>query len=298
MRLIFRATGASAWLVALALVALASQSHAAAQATAAAQDDDAARSHFRLGQAHYENGSFAQAAAEFEEAYRLSRRPQLLYNVFVAHRDAGQLQQATEALRAYLELVPDAENGAMLRARLASMERLLEGQEAAAPEDEAGATDASDASLDADAIDDTDSSAMASGTTTSARPSAAPAASTTSSSSGGGGGMSPVGFIVGGAGLALTIAGAITGGVAMGMQDSLDSRCPNRACPAGEGLESERDTGAALAIATDVLIITGVATLATGVVLLFVLGEDAPDEAPVALGCGPQGCDAGMRLRF
>lgn len=297
MRLIFRATGASAWLVVLALAAFASQSHASAQATAAAQDDDAARSHFRLGQAHYENGSFAQAAAEFEEAYRLSRRPQLLYNVFVAHRDAGQLQQATEALRAYLELVPDAENGAMLRARLASMERLLEGQEAATPEDEASATDTSDASLDADAIGETDSSASTTAASTSARPTSTPAASS-SSTGGGGGGLSPVGFIVGGAGLALTIAGAITGGVAMGMQDSLDSRCPNRACPAGEGLESERDTGATLAIATDVLIITGVATLATGVVLLFVLGDDAPDEAPVALGCGPQGCDAAMRLRF
>ena len=51
-------------------------------------DDEAARRHFRLGQAYYQNGQFPEAAAEFEQAYQLSGRPQLLYNIYLAHRDA------------------------------------------------------------------------------------------------------------------------------------------------------------------------------------------------------------------
>src|SRR5688500_8532502 len=83
--------------------------------------DDEARRHFRLAEAHYANASFEEAAREFEEAYRLSQRPQLLYNIYLAYRDAADIDHAADALRRYLELVPDAEGAAMLRGRLAAL---------------------------------------------------------------------------------------------------------------------------------------------------------------------------------
>jgi tetratricopeptide (TPR) repeat protein len=96
-------------------------------ATALAQtDDELARRHFRVGQAHYDNGDFAEAAVEFEEAYRLSQRPALLYNVYLAHRDALHVREAYSALQRYLERVPDAPDRDALEARLVNMERALQ----------------------------------------------------------------------------------------------------------------------------------------------------------------------------
>src|SRR4051794_20172946 len=53
--------------------------------------DMEARQHFMIGKTLYDAGRFQQAAEEFDSAYQLSKRPQLLYNVYVAHREAGNL---------------------------------------------------------------------------------------------------------------------------------------------------------------------------------------------------------------
>ncbi|HEX5658844.1 MAG TPA: hypothetical protein VFX59_16710, partial [Polyangiales bacterium] len=87
-----------------------------------------ARERFELGRTFLEAGRFQQAAEEFEQAYELSGREQLLYNVYIANRDAGNLEHAVDALRSYLEKVPDAPDQINLRARLASMEAQLKGQ--------------------------------------------------------------------------------------------------------------------------------------------------------------------------
>jgi tetratricopeptide (TPR) repeat protein len=76
------------------------QQEAEAARTMSAIDAEA-REHFQLGRSFYEQGSFQQAAEEFEIAYRLSARPQLLYNVYVARRDAGNQPMAIDALRGY-----------------------------------------------------------------------------------------------------------------------------------------------------------------------------------------------------
>src|SRR4051794_4468626 len=88
--------GVRACLAAVVIGALGASSIALAQPSNA---DEQARTHFRLGNVHYEAGEFVEAAAEFQAAYELSHRPQLLYNIFVAHRDAGNLPQAISALR-------------------------------------------------------------------------------------------------------------------------------------------------------------------------------------------------------
>jgi len=253
--------------------------------------DDAARRHFRLGQAHYENGEFAEAATEFDEAYRLSQRPQLLYNVYVAYRDAGDMPHAAAALRSYLEQVPDAENGAQLHARLVAMDRVLA----------ASATTTTTTTT-------TDTTATDTSTTTSTATDSTVAADTTSDttpveppreSHGGGFGSSPVGWIVGGVGAALLVAGIVTGVMALDSQSSLDAMCgpDHHSCPAG--FQSTRDTGQALSAATDGLLIGGGVALVTGVVLLFLLTDGGSSDAPpVSASCGPTGCSAFVSGQF
>lgn len=118
-------------------------------------------------------------------------------------------------------------------------------------------------------------------------------------------GASPVGWAVGGAGAAMLIAGGVTGILAMRAESDLLDRCPDRRCPGDQDLNDVRadaDRGRALALSTDILLGAGVATLATGVVLLFVLPRDErrANEAGVTpvVGCDGAGCVAGAIGRF
>jgi tetratricopeptide (TPR) repeat protein len=95
-------------------------------APSAAETEEQARAHFRLGRAHYDNGNFAQAAVEFEEAYRISQRAALLYNIYLAYRDANDTRNAAEALRKYLALEQNIENRGQLESRLAALDKSLQ----------------------------------------------------------------------------------------------------------------------------------------------------------------------------
>src|SRR5262245_26705132 len=88
-------------------------------ATDADMTDQQARGHFRLGRELYSQGRFADAAKEFEIAYGLSGRGSLLYNVYLAYRDAQDTVNAARALRGYLTAVADAPDRPHLEARLA-----------------------------------------------------------------------------------------------------------------------------------------------------------------------------------
>ena len=95
------------------------------------------------------------------------------------------------------------------------------------------------------------------------------------------------------------IAGIITGVMALDAQNTLDAMCgaDHRSCPVG--FESTRNNGTALGQATDGLLIGGGITLATGVVLLFVLTDGGSSEQPpVSASCGPTGCSAFVQGSF
>ena len=61
-----------------------------------------ARSHYRVGQAYYEQGRYAEAIKEFEQAYDLTKRAALLYNIAQAHERMGNLEQAVASYEKYL----------------------------------------------------------------------------------------------------------------------------------------------------------------------------------------------------
>lgn len=88
-------------------------------------DDVRARGAFRLGRQFYEQGQFEEAAVEFERAYGLSGRGQLLFNAYLAYREAGDDANAARTLRGYLAEVPDAADRAHLQARLESLEATI-----------------------------------------------------------------------------------------------------------------------------------------------------------------------------
>jgi tetratricopeptide (TPR) repeat protein len=240
----------------------AASSEQAAEEQRAMQAMDAeARQHFQLGRTFYDSGRFQQAVEEFEAAYKLSGRPQLLYNVYVAQRDVGELQEAVDALRAYLDQVPDAPDRVNLKARLESLEAQAKRQ----AEQEALAAKAS------------------------AQPVAEPKTRTEIQ-------RSKVPFIVAGAGGGMLLGSVITGVLAKGKADDLDESCGGSTCPVSE--QSNVDSTRTLAITTDVLWSVGAATAITGVVLWLTGALDTEREVPVSLNVTPNGISTTLSGRF
>lgn len=67
-----------------------------------ASSDDAARRHFESGRAYFDRAQYDAAVREFEEAYRLSHRKELLVNVSRAYEAAGHVDRAIAALEQWL----------------------------------------------------------------------------------------------------------------------------------------------------------------------------------------------------
>ncbi len=236
--------------------------------------DEQAKAHFRVGKSLYDSGRFAEAAAEWQKAYDMSKRPELLYNIYVAHRDANDASAATAALRSYLELAEvEPSRRVNLEARLRALEQAAAAQPPPEPTSEqpkelAQAQPAPDPALEA-AADEADMAAIL-----------------------------PYALI--GVGGAMVIGGVVTGLMTQSKIDEVEDGCPDEMCPAGFGLEGRVDDIDKLALVTDVLLFGGVAVAGVGAVLLILDdGEQAPAAAPAAsLGCGPSGCMASVRGRF
>jgi tetratricopeptide (TPR) repeat protein len=273
---------------ALALAAVAGQ------AFAQSADEDA-RMHFRLGSAYYQSGRFQEAATEFQTAFDLSQRPQLLYNVFVAHRDAGNLAPAVDALRRYLEQVPDAADREQLTARLASMSRLVEQQAATQTTPTETQPEATEPEAQAEPGTGEAGATATEEPDVAAGPRAAELARTEP-------GRSPVPLVVLGSGGALILGSLITGLMASGKESDLEEMCgPDNACPPGVDFEDLASSGQTLATVTDILLIGGVVTAGVGVALWFSSGETAaevPPEPAATAACTTQGCFGSVTVRY
>ncbi|MCS6857156.1 MAG: tetratricopeptide repeat protein [Sandaracinaceae bacterium] len=92
-----------------------------------AQDEEARR-RFLEGRSAYEAGNYEEALRLFEEAYRLSPRPALLYNIGQAADRLRFDERALQAFEAYLEVSPqDAPNRAEVEKRIPYLRRRIEG---------------------------------------------------------------------------------------------------------------------------------------------------------------------------
>jgi tetratricopeptide (TPR) repeat protein len=250
-------------------------------------DDDAARSRFRIGQALYAEGRFTEAAREFESAYELSRRASLLFNAYLAYRDAGMLEDATRTLGIYLDASPDLEDGPALRARHQAMLRSVEQQRA---ERDAQAAERQRLEAERERLAREAEEARRREEEQRRRAEAADRGS-----------LMPVGLAVGGAGVAMLATGVVTGLLANAQYDELDENCPDGRCIVGYDASSNSSRGQRLARTTDALLFGGAAVTLTGLVIaLLGTGGSSDDEAPVAAsaGCGTSGCEAELRVRF
>lgn len=295
---------------AFAIFAFALPHEAAAQEAAAPadpsaptitpEDEEKARAHFRLGRAHYDNGNFAQAAVEFEEAYRISQRSALLYNIYLAYRDANDTKNAATSLRKYLELQKDVENRGQLEARLAALERSLADGTAPqpAPAAQPQPTEGAPAEQQPAEAQAPTEAAPAEATQ------AAPAEKETNL----------VPFVLMGTGGAMILGSVVTGIMTSGKQSDLDdarAACKKRGdCDSLEKkefdrIESLQSSGKTLALVTDILLFGGIAVAGTGAVLFILdMGDDGASDAASAyapkasVACLPGACAGSVTLKF
>lgn len=95
-------------------------------------DDARARELYDNGAVLYEEGRYEDAVAAFEEAYKLSRRPALLFNIANALERLGRYEEALDVLSRYRAYAPADERETLDR-RISNLERrIAEAKEAAA----------------------------------------------------------------------------------------------------------------------------------------------------------------------
>lgn len=261
--------------------------------TASAQEEsveDKARAHFRLGRAHYDNGNFAEAAVEFEEAYNVSQRAALLYNIYLAYRDANNTEKAAWSLKLYLEKEENIENRAQLQARLRALEEANAAAAAAAaaapaaaaqpeqPVEELTATPAPDGAVEATEPPEKKSNLVP--------------------------------FILMGTGGAMVITGIATGIMASGKKSDAEDLCPgltNCKEETKQEIQSLSDSQGTLALVSDIMMFGGIAVAGTGAVLwvLNLMSDGGSEEhATVAykptanLACMPGACHGTMSMNF
>ena len=285
---------------------------AAAPAPAQSQEERA-RAAFRLGRAHYDNGEFVKAAKEFQRAFELSGKYQLLYNVYLAYRDANMTRRAAEALRAYLDSEQDIPNRVQLEAKLRALDQSLKDKKPpAAPSPSPVQPAPTPAPTPAPGQEPTEEPAAEEPPQAEPEPAeqaARPAEETPAEKAepedeADSGDINLVPFILMGSGGAMIVGSIFTGVMAASAQSELEDKCPDKQCPADADLDALRDTqsrGETMAIVTDVLLFGGIAVAGTGLVLLLLDGaeeEPASESVTAGLGCSTTGCAGAVRVAF
>ncbi len=231
---------------AVILIAGLGPARAWAQEAVAPDDDERARLHFDAGTSYYAEGAYEQALQEFEQAYRLSPRPGLLFNIATTRERLGMLEEAAEAFERFLEISPNAENRQLLERRIENLRRRALARREGTPEPEP--------------LPEPEPTA----------PEPAPR----SSSGGGGDGLVLGGGIALGIGGAALIAFGVLGGLALAEQSAIEDGChATRSCT--------RDDVAGLAtytLAADVTWPIGAAAALAGVVLIALGASASPSE--------------------
>jgi tetratricopeptide (TPR) repeat protein len=237
-------------------------------------EDERARSLFLEGEAHYAAGRYELAAARYLEAYQLSQRPELLFNVGNAYERLGDYEKAAQYLGEYVAS-PRARDVVSVRERIrrleaAAAEQTRRTQEEEQPVPTAGSAD--------------------SAVTTS--PSLRPAAESRRTRATWwliGSGVSAAGAI--GMGLLAINAGSNAA------RKCVDTGRPVCLDTASSALAQET----AFAISADVLAVATVVTAGVGIYLLF---QDEGDEARPATATrlaptlGPDGLGVSLSGRF
>jgi tetratricopeptide (TPR) repeat protein len=88
-------------------------------------DVELAKAHFNTGQIDYDKGRFIEAAHEFEEAYRLSGKSLLLYNMGKSYDGASDFARALGAYRRFMSTVSQSNDRKFAENRVQLLETLV-----------------------------------------------------------------------------------------------------------------------------------------------------------------------------
>ena len=96
--------------------------------------DTRARELYKAGLTHYDLADYDRAVDEFKQAYELSHRPELLFNLAQTYRAKKDYDLALHFYRTFLELDPNARNRADVETTIAEVEATrAEARRAAEP---------------------------------------------------------------------------------------------------------------------------------------------------------------------
>ncbi|MFW6067570.1 MAG: tetratricopeptide repeat protein [Myxococcota bacterium] len=262
----------------------------AAPAAAQDGDDERGRFHFQAGASYYEAGEYEQALREFERSYEISKRPQLFYNISLAHQQLGDLESAILYLDRYLREVEEIPNRVNLERRLENLRKRLEEHEEA----ERQAAEETETDTGTDAGTGTD---VGTGTQTETEAEIGAEGGDEAGAGGESGFVGdtrtrgvdmdegpgvPAGAWIGwGVGAGSLVVGAVLGGLALKEKnDVADSPCGQAGtCTSDEVQKMDR-----MALASDVMMAVGIAGAVTGTVLFFVMRDGASGEREAAAG--------------
>jgi tetratricopeptide (TPR) repeat protein len=83
---------------------------------------------FFLGKTYYDQGAYKKAVKLFEESLRLSKKPDLLYNIAKCHESLGNLEKAIKSYESYLKKTGRSDS--VIEARLRNLKQRFAAQKA------------------------------------------------------------------------------------------------------------------------------------------------------------------------
>ncbi len=266
--------GLALWLALAALGATRAQAQEpGAVAPAAPVDDEKerkAKDLYEQGNTHYDLAEYDQAIDLFKQAYALSHRPTLLYNIAQAYRLKGDCEQALQVYKNFLRVDPGSQFRAKVESRIAEMETCVKDPSRKPVGKEAIQKDQSGGGEAGKPVDES-------------RPrpdTLPPAASPASEGARGGGTKKLIGLVLGGVGVAALGTGVYFSLQATDKADQVASKCPvENPCDWNADLEALQSDGEAAQRNAIVLYAVGGAAIAGGVVM-YLLGAKEASAAP------------------
>jgi tetratricopeptide (TPR) repeat protein len=242
--------GITRWLAIAAVLGIA-----AAPAHAITEEEERAKAHFLAGQSYYDQASYTDALREFKEAYRLSNKPALLYNVARCYEGLEQFGDAVAMLERYLKEEPETPDREAVETRIAH----LKEREAAATRVQRKPSEPTEPSRPPPVPPSATTSTPTAATVTTGTPPR----------------KRKWTWIVGGVGVGLLAAALGTGVASQLTYNDLNNKCSGGHCDPTVVADAQHriDRGKQLALATDVLWPIGAAAVATSIVLFIVEGR-------------------------
>ena len=251
------------------LIAVAAAAPPAKPAPEKVAADVRARELFQKGDTAYAEGRYEEALSAFQEAYDLSGRPQLLFNVSNALERLGRYTEAVDALEKYLAS-GKAKDRDVVQKRLANLKKRVDEQKKA---DERAREEEEKKRA---AESQTEQAAGPSEKTEPAAPPPAPAPPPEKPIR-----VLPIALL--GAGGAALVTAGVFGVLTLSARSDVDAGCrpgpSGRLCNADAGSAIDRDK--TFGLVTDIALVSGVVLGAAGVYFLL-SGDD--DKASVKVG--------------